>query len=255
MGELHCLKVGCADTTVIISDSATFMIDCYDIQNHTNVLPSSKQIRGLFITHQHYDHFLGMKYLKDNGYSIECLIYSPYERRYNDSSVQYEEWQEFSSYVNYFASKGTRIFTPFRQSNVKEPWWTTNGIEFRLLGPVEHIAKSQTREIHDASLVIHATLGKRACLLTGDSSDTSLSWIASNTINFCNDILHASHHGSINGADLTFIKGANAKYTIVSTESGVHDSVPHPTALQRYRAYTQNKVHRTDIDGSVLCKF
>jgi len=179
-------------------------------KTHTNVLPSSKQIRGLFITHQHYDHFLGMKYLKDNGYSIECLIYSPYERRYNDSSVQYEEWQEFSSYVNYFASKGTRIFTPFRQSNVKEPWWTTNGIEFRLLGPVEHIAKSQTREIHDASLVIHATLGKRACLLTGDSSDTSLSWIASNTINFCNDILHASHHGSINGADLTFIKGANA---------------------------------------------
>jgi beta-lactamase superfamily II metal-dependent hydrolase len=248
MGELNCLNVGCADTSVIISESAYFLIDCYNIQDHTAYLPINKKIREVFITHQHYDHFLGLKYLKDNDYSIEFLIYSPYVRRYNDSSVKYEEWQEFNSYVDYFKRKGTEMFTPYRQDSVEDTWWKTNGIEFRILGPVKHIATSSTREIH-------AQLGNRVCLFTGDSSDTSLSWIATNTTNYCNDILHASHHGSLNGADLEFIRGANAKYTIISTASGFHDSVPHPIALQRYRNHTQHNVYRTDINGTLTLNF
>jgi hypothetical protein len=60
-----------------------------------------------------------------------------------------------------------------------------------------------------------------------------------------------SHHGSINGADLEFIKACNADYVVVSTKSGVHDNVPHSTAMQRYRSHTKKKVCRTDIDGSL----
>ena len=250
MGTLHHLKVGCADASVIKTSSATFLIDCHNIEDHSRHLPSNKKLRGVFITHQHEDHYSGLGYLKDKGYTIDCLIYSPYVRRRGDNSVTIDEWNEFNGYRDYFKGKGTKVYTPYRQQSFKKPWWKTNGVSFEIIGPAKSIATSSTRELHDACLVIKAIMGKRNCLFTGDASDANLKWIADNTTNYCNDILHASHHGSINGADLDFIKKCNAHYTVVSTKSGVHSNVPHPTAMQRYRNYTKNKVYRTDINGS-----
>ena len=123
-------------------------------------------------------------------------------------------------------------------------------MSFGIIGPTKSIATSDTRELHDACLVILAIMGNRQCLFTGDASDASLKWIADNTPNYCDDILHASHHGSINGADLDFIKKCNADYTVVSTKCGVHENVPHPKAMQRYLSYTRKNVYRTDVNGT-----
>lgn len=255
MGELHHLAVGCADCSIIITDAQTFLIDTRNIENFSHLLPSSKHLRGVFITHQHYDHFDGLRFLKNAGYQIDFLIYSPYERRYNDESVQYEEWQEFNNLRDYFIRQGTELRTPYRQSDLPSPWWDAGEAKFWILGPASHIACAVTRHLHDASLVLHAQLGSRICLFTGDASDENLEYVAINTDNICNDILHASHHGSLEGASLTFIKACNASYTVVSTEEGVHENVPHPTALQRYRKNTKDNVHRTDKDGSLKWTF
>lgn len=255
MGELRCLKVGCGDASVIITDSAVFLVDCHNIDWHTDVLPENKNIRGIFITHQHYDHYSGLTYLKDNDYTIEWLIYSPYNRRRGDNSVTLDEWNEFESLKNHFISNGTQIRTPYRQESWGKPFWDTNGVKFWIIGPDFGSANSETREIHDASLIIKADLGERHICFAGDGSDLVLQYIANNTTNYCNDILHASHHGSINGADLEFIKNANIKYTLISTESGVYENVPHSTALRRYRDNTENDVRRTDVDGSWMWTF
>jgi beta-lactamase superfamily II metal-dependent hydrolase len=250
MGELHCLSVGCGDASVMITDSATFLVDCYNIGNFPRLLPSNRNLRGVFITHQHEDHYSGLNYLKDKGFTIDCLIYSPYDRRRNDSSVTLEEWNEFNELKDYFKQMGTKLYSPYRQESFDKPYWKTNGIKFEILGPHKHIATCDSREIHDASLVIGVYLGERRCLFAGDASDTSLREIAVTTNNYCNDILHVSHHGSLNGAEPEFIKKANIKYALISTEAGVYDGVPHRTALQRYRSNTQYDVRRTDVDGS-----
>ena len=251
MGKLHHLYVGCADASVIKTSNATFLVDCHNIEDHSHLLPSNKNIRGVFVTHQHEDHYSGLSYLKDNGYTIDHLIYSPYRRRYGDSSVTIAEWNEFNEFCDYFAGMDTQLHRPFRQQSFDTPWWTTNGVSFEIIGPAKSIATSDTRELHDACLVIKAILGQRACLFTGYASDANLRWIADNTNNYCDDILHASHHGSLNGADLDFIKKCNAVYTVVSTKSGVYDNVPHSTAMQHYRNNTKQKVYRTDKDGSL----
>lgn len=257
MVEMKFLSVGCGDTTVIITTNDTILIDCYKIDEHTEYLPANKVIKALFITHQHYDHFDGMEYLKDNGYSIEYLIYSPYSRRNNDNSVEYDEWRKFQNLASHFEKKGSKVYKPYRQDSFEKPWWTVSGLQIWMLGPNEKIASSATRELHDACLVFmvkNKSTGNKCCF-TGDASDKNLNWIANNTTNYCNDTLHASHHGSINGADLEFIKNANIKDTIISTKSGTYQNVPHPTALKRYRDNSSNKVFRTDVDGTLTWKF
>jgi len=250
MGSLHCLNVGCADASVIITDTATFLVDCYNIGDYGHLLPSNKILRGVFITHQHRDHYSGLEYLSEEGYTIEHLVYSPYDRRCGDNSVKLDEWDEFNSFKDYFKSQGTRLYTPYRQAEFGKAWWGTNGIQFEIIGPHQSIADAETRELHDACLVIKAVLGERACLFTGDASDANLQYIADNTQNFCNDILHASHHASLDGANLAFIKKCNAQYTLISTAIGKYENVPHPTALKRYKDNTAHDVRRTDVDGT-----
>lgn len=253
MGKLHHLKVGCGDASVIRTDR-TFLIDCYRIEEHAGQLPASKKLRGVFVTHQHYDHYSGLEYLRKNGYSIEHLVYSPYKRRHGDSSVTLDEWNDFADHRDYFKKQGTKLHAPYKQSSFDKPWWSTNGVKFWVLGPKKGTATSATRELHDACLVVKVDIGKRHCLFTGDASDTNLHDVAGFKHN-CGDILHASHHGSLNGAELDFIKSTAAEYTVISTEPGVHENVPHPTALRRYHDHTAEKVYRTDKNGSLTWKF
>lgn len=254
MGKAIFLNVGCADSSIVISNSDYYLVDCYNPDAYEGHLPKNKHITALFITHQHRDHFSGMDYLANKGYSIKYLIHSPYSRRHGDNSVEYDEWQEFSDYKNFFVSKGTKTYSPYRQDKFDKPWWNPSGLRVWMLGPEKNIASSETREIHDASLVFHIQMGSRKCLFTGDASDTNLNYVANNTDNICNDILHASHHGSINGADLEFVKKCKASHTVISTKSGVYDSVPHPTALKRYDNHC-GKVYRTDVAGTLFCDF
>jgi beta-lactamase superfamily II metal-dependent hydrolase len=168
--------------------------------------------------------------------------------------VELDEWNEFLDHVAFFRSRGTKVFTPFRQSDFSKPWWTVAGVDFWILGPKKETANSETREIHDACLVMRLVANARNALITGDASDTNLQDV-SKVIKRKGDILRASHHGSINGADLEFIKAASPIYTVISTKEGEFSNVPHPTALARYKAYTAQEVYRTDVSGNLYFEF
>jgi len=253
MGKMYHLDVGCADASIIENDGGHFLVDTHGIEDFAHLLPANKKLRGVFVTHQHYDHFDGLRYLRDHGYTIDCLIYSPYERRYGDNSVDIDEWNEFVSLKDYFVRKGANEYKPYRQDSFEKPFWATNGLRIWMIGPHKSVATSDTRELHDACLVLKVDFlaSQRKCLFTGDASDANLNKISATTTHFCDDILHASHHGSINGADLDFVKGCNADYCVISTKSGVHDNVPHSTAIARYNANTKKKVYRTDVDKTL----
>jgi beta-lactamase superfamily II metal-dependent hydrolase len=141
------------------------------------------------------------------------------------------------------------LYDPYRQESFEKPWWSPGDLQIWMLGPAKYIATSEERQIHDASLIMRIN-NSRKVLFPGDASETSLQYVAENTNHICDDILLASHHGSLEGANLDFIKVANPVYTIISTKSGVYENIPHPTALKRYQEHTTGKVSRTDVDGS-----
>jgi competence protein ComEC len=253
--KAHFLNVGCADCTIFEMDNDLVVIDCgyrrfgngiskpTDIENYIKNVIGKNYIDLLIITHPHHDHYLGMQDLIGK-FTIAKFWGSPYERRYNDKSLSLDDWKEYcrlkeklipDNQKRFVCSSGTRM--------------TFSGCEFVVLGPSKAINTNDTRECHDASLVIWASTPANNFLICGDASDSELDQIKADwKLSGCN-VLHASHHGSENGANLEFIKAVSPRDTIISTQSGVFENLPSHKALQRYREYS-TKVFRTDTDGT-----
>ena len=171
MGTLHCLDIEYGDATVIKTKTATFLVDTHLIAENPEHLPKNKKIRGVFITQQTEDHYSGLKYLLDEGYTIDCLIYSPYDRQRNDNVISLCEWNEFILLKEKFREKGTRVYSPYRQENWDEPYWETCGAKFWLIGPDRFRAKRARKKSHQPSLVIKAELENLELLFTANSPD------------------------------------------------------------------------------------
>ncbi len=251
--KYYFLNVGCADCSVMHLGNKVIMVDCHqgDIGNGEDSILDyvpNDHIDVLILTHQHYDHFDGIQTLVDNYITVGEIWESKYKRRYKDNSVEYAEWQEYQKLVKKLNAK---IYHPSRST---DDYDTIGGAKFQFFNPKRNINDKETRALHDASLVFCVRKGAITVVFTGDASDWALEQVTSYFSLKKKHILHASHHGSINGAHLDFIKAINPNYSIISTKSGVYSNVPHSTALQRYKSYSRKAVRRTDVDGTRIFK-
>jgi beta-lactamase superfamily II metal-dependent hydrolase len=226
------LNVGCADTTVLHLGDKVVMVDChqgdvYDGEEDILDYVPKGHIDVLILTHAHYDHFDGIRTLLEDGISVGEVWESNYERRRGDPYVEYDEWQGYQKLLQYL---GAKRYNPTRST---EAFDVVGGARFQFYNPREDINDDPTRHIHDASLVFTVRKSNDSITFAGDASDAALKDLTDYFDLKRKHILHASHHGSIEGAHLEFIKKMNPNYTIISTKAGVHSNVPHPTALSR----------------------
>jgi competence protein ComEC len=217
------------------------------IYNYFKTVIGKTYIDLLIITHPHHDHYLGMEELIGKV-TVAEFWGSPYERRYGDNSLENEEWKEYCNLKYQLVPESSKRFTCIKNARK-----TLSGCEFVVLGPRKDVNNSETRECHDACLVIWVSSPANNFIICGDASDSQLDQIRTDwKISDCTvNVFRASHHGSINGANLEFIKAVSQRDTIISTRSGVFDNVPSDTALQRYRSYSKN-VFRTDVDDTCV---
>jgi len=171
MGTLHCLDIEYGDATVIRTKTATFLVDTHLIADNPEHLPKDKKIRGVFITQQSESHYSGLKYLLKEGYSIDCLIYSPYDRHRNDNVISLCEWNEFILLREKLREKGTRIYSPYRQESWEKPYWETCGAKFWLIGPDRSKATKSRKKKLQPNLVIKAELENLELLFTAHNPD------------------------------------------------------------------------------------
>lgn len=203
--KYYFLEVGCADCTIMNLSGKIVMVDCHQgntMNGEEDILDylPEKRIDVLIITHQHYDHFDGMQTLIDNNIVVGEIWESKYERRYNDHSVEYEEWQSYKKMRNKLCNK---LYHPTRST---KDYDTVGGAKFQILSPKKNINDKDTRELHDASIVFTVRKGSMNIIFTGDASDWALKEVTNYFALKSKHVLHASHHGSINGAYLEFIK-------------------------------------------------
>ena len=253
--KAHFLNVGCADCTIFEIGSELVMIDCgyrrfsngvskpTAIYDYLKYVIKNTHIDLLIITHPHHDHYLGLKDLYHN-ITVDEFWGSPYERRYGDGSLSNDEWNEYCDLKAQVVSNINNRYIPSK--GIKK---TIGCCTITVLGPRKDVNDRKTRECHDASLVLCVSSPANTLIICGDASDSELDEVNNDYQLSACTILKASHHGSLNGANLDFIKSASPRDTIISTKSGIFENVPSNTALQRYRVYSTN-IFRTDTDGT-----
>jgi len=253
--KAHFLNVGCADCTIFEMDNDLVVVDCgyrrfsNGASKPTNIASYLKQTIGktyidlLIITHPHHDHYLGMEDLV-GSFTVAEFWGSPYQRRHGDNSLSLDDWNEYCKLKDALVPDNQKRFTCTKDVRRK-----FSDCEFLVLGPRKDVNSNETRECHDASLVVWVSSPANNFLVCGDASDSELELIMADwKLSNCH-VLRASHHGSENGANLDFIKAVSPRDTIISTQSGVFDNLPSNTALQRYKTYSTN-VFRTDSGGT-----
>ncbi len=257
--KAHFLNVGCADCTIFEIGDDVVMIDCGyrkigdNVLKPTNIFEYLTDVMGkteidlLIITHAHHDHYIGTEDLIGEVV-VHKLWDSPYKRRHGDNSLSSEEWNSYKSLREKLVPEKSMRFICYEgaKANFAE-------VEFKVIAPSRDLNNNDTRECHDGCLVISVSSPSNKFIVCGDASGSELEDIISRwSISNCS-ILRTSHHGSINGASLDFIKEASPNVSIVSTASGIYDNVPSQTALQRYRNYSNNVI-RTDTNGTITAK-
>lgn len=253
--KAHFLNVGCADCTIFEIGNDVVVIDCgyrrfsNGVSKPTSIYNYLKDVIGktyidlLIISHAHHDHYLGMEELIGKV-TVSEFWGSPYERRYDDNSLSYEDWKEYCSLKERLVPDLNRRFTCTKNTRK-----TLSGCEFVVLGPPKDVNTNETRECHDACLVIWVQSPANNFIICGDASDSELEQIRFGWKLSEGTVLRASHHGSLNGANLEFIKAVSPRDTIISTQSGIFENVPSNTALQIYKNNSE-KVFRTDVNGT-----
>jgi beta-lactamase superfamily II metal-dependent hydrolase len=253
VGRLLDLSVGCASCAILSSGTSHLIVDCSGIEAYERELPESGRIDALIVTHQHYDHFDGLAFLYDRGYSIGRLAYSPYLPRGDEDSVAPEEWKRFEELKELFRLRGAELDAPYGRTGLDRPYMEAGDMRVFILGPDETLARAPGRTIHDACLVVLVELNGRRILFTGDASSASLETLARAAPDLRAEFLHASHHGGAEGAVEAFVRAVSPRTTVVSTASGVYPELPSGEALALYDHLTRGRVYRTDLDGT--CDF
>jgi len=249
------MKVGCADCTILELGNKCVVIDCgYRLKRKTSLRPFNFRfyftnilkrnvIDLLIVTHPHHDHFIALQDVIKHV-AIKKFWGSPYQRKKGDNSLSIEEWREYIALKEKLIPDRTKRKICFKGAQTD-----INGCTFKILGPRKDINDYSERECHDANLVIQIQTPLEDIVICGDASSKELGYVDSDwNLGSCS-ILKASHHGSINGFNMDFLKNVQPREIVISTASGLFSNLPNPTAMRYYRSGCK-KLIRTDYNGS-----
>lgn len=231
--KIYYLDVGQADSTLLINNGKTMLIDTgnYDdskfVIGYLNNL-GIKKIDYLIGTHPHEDHIGSMASIIKN-FDID-KIYMP-------DVVTTTSF--FENVLIEVKNKGYFIETP------KE------GDSFNLGEAVVDVLYLDNDEdnFNDDSIILRVRFGSNKFLFMGDASSKVEERILNK--NLSADILKVGHHGSSTSTSDEFLKYVNPKYAIISV--GKNNSYGHPSELVLKRLNDKNiSILRTDECGTIV---
>ncbi|MEA3423008.1 MAG: ComEC/Rec2 family competence protein [Bacillota bacterium] len=216
--------VGNGDSALINYKNSKILIDAgsrRDVDEYLEYL-GIKQLNAVLISHNHMDHYGGLRYFEDIEIAYLFL---------NDDSIL----KNMDLLYNHIEDIYTGDELKFGRIN------------FEVFNPP--IDGMMSKDLNDTSHVIQMSIDGVKILFTGDITK----YIEKDSIISEIDILKVPHHGSKDSSTDDFLKDLNPKLSIVSVGRNNPYGHPHSEAMDRLEKYSE-LVLTTKESGTIMIK-
>ncbi len=234
--EVHYIDVGQADSSLIVCDGYSMLIDGGNVADSSLIVAYLEKqnidhIDYMVCTHAHEDHVGGLS----APLSIMPIgaIYAP------STELDSNAYQTFKQKA---AAQNSEIMHP------------TNYERFPLGSATVEIlaAPDNADNINNTSIILKITHGDNSFLFMGDAEREEEQSLLNKGL-LKSDVLKVGHHGSDTSTSYVFLREVMPEYAVISV--GKDNSYGHPseTVLSRLRD-ADVTLYRTDLQGDIIFK-
>lgn len=238
--EVHCLDVGQASATLIISKECVMLADTGNKDDANFVLSylaeqGVTELDYLLLTHPHEDHI---------GAAAKILREIPVDRVVMpDIGIDMCETVCYAELLSAIEEK--EPLTDYPKAGDTYP---LGNMSFTIVCPDPEWQPIK-ENINESSLGVHISDGEFSILLYGDGKQYCEAYMTQQEI--ATDILIVGHHGSSYSSSATFLETVHPKYAVISCGKDNDYGFPHRVVLDRL-ASVGAEVFRTDELGTII---
>jgi len=233
---VYFIDVGQADSTLIICDGETMLIDGGNAAD-SDIIYSFLRNHGvahldyIVATHAHEDHVGGLSGALN--YATVGVALSPV--------TEYSS-RAFNNFVKYLGEQDAAITVPSHGDRFK-----LGSADVVIIGPV-----TEYGDPNNTSIVARIVYGDTAFLFTGDAERISEQDILEMGYNISATVLKVGHHGSDTSTTYPFLREIMPQYAVISCGQGNSYGHPNNDLLSRLRD-ADVQLYRTDMQGTITC--
>lgn len=235
--KVHFVDVGQADCMLLQSGGEAMLVDGGNVEDSDLVVSylldqGVEELRYVVGTHAHEDHIGGL---------AAVLAVIPTEEVW--CPVTEYDTSCFEDFAYYADQQGLELICP-------EPGtvFTLGDAEITVLGPVKDY-----EDTNNTSIVLRVDHGQNSFLLTGDAEQEAELDILEEGFDVSATVLKVGHHGSNTSSCYQWLREVDARYGVISCETGNDYGHPHEEPLSRLRD-AEVTLYRTDLQGHILCR-
>lgn len=239
--EVHCIDVGQASATLIISGEYAMLADTGNKDDADLVLNylAKQGVTGLdylLLTHPHEDHI---------GAAAKILREIPVDRvLMPDISIDMCETVCYAELLSAIEEK--EPLTDYPKAGDTYP---LGNMSFTMVCP-DPAWQPIEEDINESSLGVHISDGEFSILLYGDGKQYCETYMTEQQ-EITADILIVGHHGSSYSSSASFLEAVHPKYAVISCGKDNDYGFPHRAVLDRLTDVGA-EVFRTDELGNIV---
>lgn len=238
---VHCLDVGQASATLIVSDGHAMMVDAGSREDGKKIVEYLGEqgiaaLDYLLLTHPHADHVGGAGAVI-RGVGVDRVMMP---------DISLEECPT-ASYADALAAIEEK--EPIVDYPEAGEIYELGAVTFRVICPAPDW-QTDAENLNESSIGILLTCGDNRVIVYGDGEENCEKYMAADEA-LTADVLIVGHHGSSTSSGEAFLDAVAPKWAVISCGADNDYGYPHREVLGRLEARNV-EVFRTDVDGTIL---
>ncbi len=238
--EVHYIDVGQGDSSLIICDGETMLIDAGENGHEIDVLNylrthGIEKLDYIVASHQHSDHIGGLPEVLDE-IGTDNLIMPRLTKEQTPTNSTY------TAFLKSVQNSGAKVIA----SKVGATY-TLGSASFEILGPVTDDAE----DINNMSVMVKLTYGENTFLFTGDAEKEEEREIIATGADLDCDVLKVGHHGSGTSSCTDFLDAVTPEICVIQVGADNDYGHPHENIVERLMKYADD-VYRNDLCGDIV---